>query len=123
MPTILIVEDTEINREILRFLLENTGFNTIFAKNGRTAVEIFSAEPEKFDIILTDLSMPEMNGYEEARAIRSMGGKGSEIPIIAVTANKTEKDIEKCLAAGMNDHIRKPVDAEELMTKLMKYLK
>ena len=120
--TILVAEDIEINREILHLMLECTGINIEYAKDGKTALEMFSADPEKYNLIFTDINMPEMDGLETARKIRAQGGRGKDIPIIAVTANVLRKDIEKCTAAGMNDYIGKPLEQTKLINKLQKYL-
>ena len=121
---ILLVEDVEINREIIITMLEDTGVAIDSAENGRAAYEAFAAAPESYDIIFMDIHMPEMDGYEATRRIRALNfPKAATIPIIAMTANVFREDIEKCLAVGMNDHIGKPLDIKELMTKLEKYLK
>ena len=121
---ILLAEDIEINREIVITILEPTRVNIDCAKNGRQAVEMFSESPSKYDIILMDLQMPEMDGYEAARAIRASGiPEAEKVPIIAMTANVFREDVEKCLSVGMNDHIGKPIDFDELTEKLKLYLK
>ena len=119
---ILVAEDIEINREILHLMLEETRIGIDFAENGKSAIEMFEADPKKYDLILTDIHMPEIDGYEAVRRIRASGGRGKEIPIIAMTANVFKEDIAKCFAAGMNDHIGKPVEITELIKKLIKYL-
>lgn len=121
--TVLIVEDVEINREILETILEETGIAIDCAENGVQAVESFRTQPGKYSLILMDIHMPEMDGYEATRRIRSLGGEeAAAIPIIAMTANVFREDIERCLAAGMNDHLGKPVDVDELFKKLTRYL-
>ena len=121
--SILLVEDIEINREIAIALLEPTLVNIEYAENGGQAVKMFSESPGKFDMILMDLQMPEMDGYEATRAIRATGTPEAEmIPIIAMTANVFREDVEKCLDAGMNDHIGKPINIDELISKLKQYL-
>ena len=120
---ILLVEDVEINREIIITMLENTGVEIDSAENGRAACEAFAADPEKYDMIFMDIHMPEMDGYEATKHIRSMAfSKAASIPIIAMTANVFREDIEKCLAVGMNDHLGKPLNITDLLTKLEKYL-
>ncbi|MDR2943398.1 MAG: response regulator [Treponema sp.] len=122
--TILVAEDVEINREILSSILEETGISIDFAQNGTTAVNMFQMYPDKYDLILMDLNMPEMDGYEATQAIRSLElTQAGNICIIAMTANVFREDIEKCMAAGMNDHIGKPIAPESLYEKLRKYLK
>lgn len=120
--TILAAEDIEINREILLMMLDETGISVEYAKNGQIAVDIFSENQDKYDLILMDIHMPELDGYSSTKKIRAMEGRGKVIPIIAMTANVFREDIEKCLAAGMNDHIGKPIELIELIQKLEKYL-
>jgi len=119
---ILVAEDTRINRDVLHYMLKETGISIDFAVDGKNAFEIFKANPEKFKLIMMDIHMPKIDGYEAARRIRSSGGLGKQIPIIAVTANREKIDIDKCFAAGMNGHIAKPVNLEELLATLKKYL-
>ena len=121
---ILLVEDVEINREIVRFLLEPTLVKIDCAENGKEAVRKFETSPEKYDLILMDIQMPEMDGYEAAKMIRLLNlPRAKTIPIIAMTANVFREDIEKCITAGMNDHLGKPLDLNEVLEKLQKYLK
>jgi len=119
---ILVAEDIEINREILQKMLEGTGLSIDFARNGIDALIMFEDNPKKYDLFITDISMPEINGYETTRKMRAMGGWGQKIPIIAMTANVSRDDIDKCFAAGMNDHLGKPVEVQELLKKLQKHL-
>jgi CheY-like chemotaxis protein len=122
--TILLAEDVEINREIAVTLLEDTGAVIDCAENGLEALRLFREAPEKYGAILMDIHMPEMDGFEAARQIRALGvPKAAEIPIIAMTANVFQEDIGKCLAAGMNDHLGKPIDMEQVIRKLQKYLR
>jgi CheY-like chemotaxis protein len=91
--------------------------------NGLEALEAFKNNPEKYDLIFMDIHMPEMDGYEATRAIRALDiPRAQEIPIIAMTANVFREDVERCLAAGMNDHVGKPIDMDEIMKKLSKCL-
>ncbi|MDR2716954.1 MAG: response regulator [Treponema sp.] len=121
--TILAAEDVEINREILSALLEETGISIDFAENGKAAVSLFTENPDKYNLILMDVHMPEMDGYEATRAIRAFEmTQAKDIHIIAMTADVFREDIEKCLSAGMNDHIGKPVSPDDLYEKLKKYL-
>ncbi|QQO09329.1 response regulator [Breznakiella homolactica] len=120
---ILLAEDVEINREIVVSLLEDTEITVEFAENGAQAVSVFSGRPGDFDLILMDIHMPEMDGYEATRRIRGLDlPESGTIPIIAMTANVFREDIEACLAAGMNGHVGKPVDLEELLSILKKHL-
>jgi len=120
---LLLVEDVEINREIVLALLEPTLLTIECAENGVEAVKLFSSAPERYDMIFMDVQMPEMDGYEATRNIRSLDNPwAGNIPIIAMTANVFREDIEKCLEAGMNDHVGKPLDFEIVLKKLRKYL-
>jgi len=116
---ILLVEDVEINREIVQSLLEPTQLEIESAENGAEAVRMFAGAPGRYDMIFMDIQMPEMDGYEATRRIRAMDNpRAKTIPIVAMTANVFKEDIEKCLAAGMNSHIGKPLDFEEVMNSL-----
>jgi CheY-like chemotaxis protein len=120
---ILLAEDVEINREIVFSLLEDTGVGIDSAENGRQVVEMFKANPSKYNIILMDIHMPEMDGFEATRRIRALDSEQAKtIPIMAMTANVFREDIEKCLAMGMNDHLGKPIDVDELIKKLKQHL-
>ncbi|MDR1002345.1 MAG: response regulator [Oscillospiraceae bacterium] len=120
---ILLAEDIEINREIVMNILEPTKIGIDCAENGQQAADMFAASPEKYDLIFMDIQMPLVDGYEATRIIRSSGAKNAKtIPIIAMTANVFREDIEKCLEAGMNEHIGKPIDIDELFARLNKYL-
>jgi signal transduction histidine kinase/CheY-like chemotaxis protein len=121
---ILLAEDVEINQEIVIALLEPTSILIDCAGNGADAVQLFLAEPEKYDIIFMDIQMPEMDGYEAARHIRASGApRADSIPIVAMTANVFREDIERCLESGMNDHVGKPLDFDEVLEKLRFYLR
>jgi PAS domain S-box-containing protein len=119
---ILMAEDVEINREIVQSLLEPTGLEIDCAENGLEAVRIFAQAQARYDMIFMDVQMPEMDGYEATRRIRQLGSQEAEtIPIIAMTANVFKEDVEKCLNAGMDGHIGKPLDFEEVFNKLRSY--
>ena len=120
--SILIAEDVEINREIILSLLEDTGIAIDCAENGKMALDMFRENPAKYKLILMDIHMPDMDGFEATRQIRSLGGEGGEIPIIAMTANVFREDVEKCLAAGMNEHLGKPLDINKLIIRMKEYL-
>jgi CheY-like chemotaxis protein len=120
---LLLAEDVEINREILISLLEDTGINIDCAQNGLEAVEMITKAPDKYDAILMDVQMPKMDGLEATRLIRTLTAQRSRnLPIIAMTAHVFKSDIEECLVAGMNDHVGKPLDIDDLLKKLHKYL-
>ncbi len=122
---LLIAEDIAINREILLALLDGTGFIIDEAADGRKAFDMVAANPDAYDLIFMDLQMPEMDGFESTRRIRSLLTKHNrkrKLPIIAMTANVYKDDIENCLAAGMDDHIGKPLDTDILFEKLRRYL-
>jgi CheY-like chemotaxis protein len=120
---VLLAEDVELNREIVQTLLEPTELTVDCAKNGVEAVRMFSAAPERYDMIFMDVQMPEMDGYEATRRIRALNiPRAGKIPIVAMTANVFREDVEKCLAAGMNDHVGKPLNLDEVLQKLRTYL-
>ncbi|MDR0290699.1 MAG: response regulator [Treponema sp.] len=120
---ILIAEDVEINREIVLALLEPTKLEIDCAENGAQAVEMFSRSPEKYDMILMDVQMPEMDGYEATRRIRALDcPEARTVRIVAMTANVFREDIENCLEAGMDSHVGKPLDFDEVLDKLRTYL-
>jgi len=120
---ILLAEDVEINREIVQALLEPSKLDIDCAENGKEAVRIFSESPEKYDMIFMDVQMPEMDGYEATRRIRALDiPEAKTIPIVAMTANVFKEDVERCLEAGMNSHVGKPLDFNEVMQKLRTYM-
>jgi len=147
---ILLVEDMEINREIVQMLLESTKIELEYAENGLQAVEMFIDNPDRYEMILMDVHMPGMDGYEathririyeekwlkeqskredpaniaegETQSLQKTGSIRQPVPIIAMTANVFKEDIDNCINAGMNDHIGKPVDFEIVLEKLNKYL-
>jgi CheY-like chemotaxis protein len=100
-------------------LLESTAIDIDCAVTGAEAVRMFDEAPARYDMIFMDLQMPEMDGYEATRRIRALDApRAKEIPIVAMTANVFREDIEKCLEAGMNGHVGKPLNFAEVMTKL-----
>jgi len=120
---IMLVEDVEINREIVLTLLEPTGLTIECAENGLQAVSMFEAAPEKYGMIFMDVQMPEMDGYAATRAIRSLDvPRAMTVPIIAMTANVFREDIEKCLDSGMNGHVGKPLNIDNVIEQLRWYL-
>jgi CheY-like chemotaxis protein len=100
--------------------MEGTDVDIDCAENGLEAVRLLAKNPKKYDLVFMDVQMPEMDGLEATRAIRK---SGNTIPIIAMTANVFKEDIDKCLAAGMNDHIGKPLDMGNVLEKIRKYWK
>ncbi len=119
----LLVEDNEINREIVMTLLEDTKIQIDCAENGQEAVKIFTENPDRYDIILMDMQMPVMDGLTATRIIKEQKSDYSEaIPIIALTANVFKEDVEACMAAGMIDHICKPIEIHDLTGKVSQYL-
>jgi signal transduction histidine kinase len=120
---VLLAEDVEINREIVLTLLEPTQLQIDCAESGAEAVRLFTQAPDKYDLIFMDVQMPGMDGYEATRLIRALDTPRAEtIPIVAMTANVFQEDIEKCLQSGMNDHIGKPLNLDEILEKLRTYL-
>lgn len=113
---VLLVEDNEVNREIVEFLLEEEGATVVTAKDGKVAVDIFAASKQgTFDCVLMDLMMPVMSGFEATREIRRMDRPDAgSVPIIALSANAFEEDVAMSKDAGMNEHLAKPVSIEKL---------
>ncbi len=120
----LLTEDNELNAEIAREILESMGLSVVNAWDGREALEILQAsEPGQFDVIFMDIQMPVMNGYEAARAIRSLGREDlRKLPIIAMTADAFAEDVQTALQAGMNQHIAKPIELRQLTEALHKWV-
>ena len=119
---VLVVEDNVVNQKIINIMLKKEGNNVFVASNGKEGINFL--RNNDIDIILMDIQMPVMDGISAARAIRSGGAGESKknIPVIAVTAHSVSADRNKCLDAGMNDYMTKPVKPEELKALLMKYL-
>ncbi len=121
----LLAEDNDLNAEIAVSLLEEQGMIVTRAADGKTALAQFcNTDPGTFDLILMDIMMPEMNGYETTKAIRNLPDRpdGKKIPIIAMTANAFAEDVQAALNAGMDDHVAKPVDMEILTSVITKYI-
>lgn len=117
---LLLAEDNLVNQKLAKMMLTKAGYHVTIVNNGKLAVETYTNEPDKFDTILMDVQMPEMDGLEATRKIREMGHK--DIPIIAMTANAMKGDREICLEAGMTDYISKPIKRELVYTVLEKWL-
>ncbi len=114
----LLVEDNDINQEVAIGLLEDAAIQVDLAENGEIAVRM--AQENDYDAVLMDMQMPVMDGIEATRAIRS-DPRLQDLPIIAMTANAMAIDREKCLEAGMNDHIGKPIDPDQLFSVLLRW--
>ena len=120
---ILLAEDIEINWEIANEILSSFGFEMEHAENGQICVDMFSAsEVGYYDAVLMDIRMPVMNGYDATRAIRALEREDRDLPIIAMTADAFENDVQVCLQCGMNAHVAKPLDIQELIRTLQKAL-
>jgi CheY-like chemotaxis protein len=121
---ILLAEDVKINREIVKAQLAITQVQIDCAENGLETLSKFIAAPDQYDMIFMDMQMPEMDGVDATRAIRSLNiPEAKTVPIVAMTANVFREDIEECLNAGMNDHIGKPLDISIVMEKMKRYMK
>ena len=118
--SILLVEDNLVNQKLATMILTKAGYSVDVAGNGKIAVEMFSSDPEKYDTILMDVQMPEMDGHEATRQIRKLGF--TDIPILAMTANAMKGDRELCLESGMNDYITKPIKRDIVFNMLDKWL-
>ena len=118
---VLLVEDNDINRLYAKSILKNWRCITDTAENGLVAIE--KIKNNVFDVVLMDVQMPVMDGYEATKAIRSMDAPLGKIPVLALTANATKSDVEKCLASGMNDYLPKPFTPDDLYRKLFEDLK
>ncbi|MEZ3487728.1 MAG: response regulator [Lachnospiraceae bacterium] len=120
---ILLAEDNELNWEIAEDILTDVGFEVEWAENGQLCVEKFEqSRPGYYDVILMDIRMPVMNGYEATTAIRALDRPDAGLPIIAMTADAFSEDIQHCLECGMNEHVAKPIDIQKLMKLLKSYL-
>ena len=113
---ILVAEDNPVNQTLMKVILQKAGYQTEIAENGKITVEKYIHNPGSFDLVLMDIQMPEMDGYEAARVIRERGF--TEIPIIALTAHAMKGEEERCLSCGMNDYITKPIKREIIYEKI-----
>ncbi len=121
--TALLAEDIDINREIVQALFDGTGLTIECAENGRQALDLYAAAPTRYDLVFMDVQMPVMDGYEATRALRALDDpRAQTVPVIAMTANAFSADVANCLAAGMDDHIAKPIDVHDLLEKTARYL-
>jgi two-component system, sensor histidine kinase and response regulator len=119
-PRVLVVEDNAVNQKLAKRLLEKLGCRVDVAGNGKEAVEMIETFP--FDIVFMDCQMPEMDGFEATRAIRQRESGKTHQVIVAVTANAMQGDREKCISAGMDDYISKPIARSELDQMMARYL-
>ena len=120
--TILLAEDIEINREIFIALLDSSNVKIDTAGNGKEAVQKFKDNPNRYAAIIMDVQMPLMNGYEATETIRSLDiDRAKEIPIIALTADAFKEDVDRCIACGMNNHLKKPIELEKVIDILALY--
>ena len=124
MINVLLVEDNELNREIALTILEDYGFTVECAENGKEALDkVIENEDSYYDLILMDIQMPVMNGYEAASAIRNLDNPmKADIPIVAMTANAFDEDKQNAYKAGMNGHIAKPIEVPKLIKEIVKAL-
>ncbi|MDN2675723.1 PAS domain-containing protein [Janthinobacterium sp. SUN033] len=113
---VLLVEDNEINQEVAQYILLHSGARVTVAANGRLAVDLLTSTPDAWDVLLMDLQMPVMNGYDATLAIRALGLP--DLPIIAMTANAMDEDRLRAIASGMNAHVAKPIDVDEMIQTL-----
>jgi CheY-like chemotaxis protein len=116
----LVVEDNIVNQRVLALLLESTGMAVDIAEDGRQALARMGVE--RYDVVFMDCQMPELDGLEATRLVRSSGAVWRDVPIVAVTANTLPAETERCMDAGMNAVLRKPVRREELVAMLSRFL-
>ena len=121
---ILLAEDNELNMEIAEFVLQNEGADVTKAWNGQEAVELFrNSKPGEFNVILMDIMMPVMNGYEATKMIRSLDREDAKkMPIIAMTANAFTEDRIRAKEAGMDEHLSKPIVIDEVIKTILRYV-
>ena len=123
---ILMAEDNDLNAEIATIQLEEYGMQITRVADGKEAVEIFAGQPaDTFDVILMDIMMPKMNGYEATKVIRTMDDRpdGRIIPVIAMTANAFAEDVQASIDAGMDAHLSKPMDMDEVVKTVARVLR
>lgn len=121
--TLLLAEDVDINREIVEIMLEDTGIKVVSAANGREALDLFTADPAGFDLILMDVQMPVMDGLSATKLLRELNTPNAKtVPIVAMTANAFKEDVDQCIASGMDGHIAKPIVIESFFEVLKAFL-
>lgn len=118
---VLVVEDNPVNRRVAQRMLERLGCDVGLADNGRAAVQLAQSTP--YDVIFMDCLMPDMDGYEATRELRRLHDGKARVPIIALTGHSAEQERDRCLQAGMDDFISKPVSMESFSTVLKAWLK
>jgi two-component system, sensor histidine kinase SagS len=119
MPDILIVEDNPVNQKLIAFLLARSGYSYDIAENGTLALERLGSSD--YRLVLMDMMMPVMNGYDATRAIRA-NPKLKQIPVVALTANAMKGEDEKCKAVGCNDYIAKPYSKDQILAAVTKFI-
>ena len=122
---VLVVEDVEVNRLLIRALLERQGHRVTLLGDGAETVDAFEraeAAGEGFDIVLMDMQMPQVDGLEATRRLRALGGRGATIPVVALTANAFASDVQACRDAGMDAHLAKPIDVEALLATIGQFM-
>jgi two-component system, sensor histidine kinase and response regulator len=118
--TILLAEDNAINQKLALRLLQKVGYSVDVAETGKQAVE--AVQKKRYSLVLMDVQMPELDGYDATRQIRALPGEVSKVPIVAMTAHALQGDREKCIQAGMNDYLPKPLNIDEVLTMVNKYV-
>ncbi len=118
---LLIVEDNKVNQIVARKILSKANFTVNLANNRQEAMEM--VQNQAFELVLMDIQMPVMDGFQAVKAIRELGGKFAELPIIAMTAHTLASDKQKSLDGGMNDHVTKPISPEQLFQAIAHYYK
>jgi CheY-like chemotaxis protein len=118
--SILLAEDNPVNQKLAEKLLSKAGYRVDTASNGKEAVELVVANPDKYNLVFMDVQMPELNGLDATRQLREKGFLN--LPIVAMTANAMKGDRETCLAAGMDDYIPKPIKREVVFDVLKKWV-
>ena len=121
---VLIVDDNDFNRELVKDILEDEDITVYEAEDGSSAIELLESEQaDDIDVVLMDMRMPGMDGIETTKIIRTKNGKCMEVPIIAMTANAFEEDKREAIAAGMNGHIAKPIQVDTLLAMLVEVIR
>jgi len=120
---ILVAEDFALNQDVVKLMLADTAFKPIFANNGQDAIDLYKKDTDRFPLILMDVSMPVMDGYEATKQIRMYERKNElkSVPVIALTGHALKNDRTECLNAGMDDYLTKPVKQDALLEMLESY--